>query len=82
MKEKIHRITYKEYGHPLHEDGHVRTEDVGYFLTESKAIEFLRDGYENRVIVEAKELTQEEIDEKPICYMVPLRSDQGTKWTP
>ncbi len=81
MKEKIHRITFEENGHPLHKDGEIRTEDVGYFVTEAKAIEFLCDGYSERKIIEVKELTQEQIDAEMICYMVPLRSDQGTKWT-
>tara|TARA_R100001163_G_C4963256_1_gene126176 strand:- start:306 stop:557 length:252 start_codon:yes stop_codon:yes gene_type:complete len=81
MQEKIHRITYKEYGHPLHVDGDVRTEDVGYFLTESKAIEFLRDGFEKRVIVKVKELTQEQINNEIICYMEPFEYEKGTKWT-
>ena len=81
MKEKIHRITFEENGHPLHQDGEVRTEDIVYFVTEAKAIEFLRDGFSERKILEVKELTQEEIEAKPICYMVPVRSDQGTKWT-
>ena len=81
MQEKIHRITYKEYGHPLHENGDIRTEDIGYFLTEAKAIEFLRDGFAKREIVQVKELTQEQINNEIICYMEPFEWEQGTIWT-